>query len=95
MTLAQQVDLDEGRTGGEAREEDHHQGTSPHDQLQQHHHHHHHQQQQHPDGQVYSTLTPRYNMRSDLYTKNEAEMSGEPGTGYDNGRRILVRQPDI
>lgn len=83
MTLAQQVDLEEsaaGRTGADgSREEDHHQqgtGTSPNDEHNQ-------QQLHHQAGQqVYSTLTPRYSMRTDLYTSKDTDIGGST---YDNG----------
>jgi hypothetical protein len=70
MTLARQVDLEEGGGGGpsghHSRDEDGHVSSETADHQQ------HHQQQQHSNSghhqQVYSMLTPtRYIMRSDLY----------------------------
>lgn len=70
MTLARQVDLEEGGNGGgpsahHSRDEDGHASSEAADHQQQHHQQ---QQQQHSGQQVYSMLTPtRYIMRSDLY----------------------------
>lgn len=82
MTLARQVDLEEPAGSGDGtREEDQHQtpvGASP-DHLHQPHHQH---GQQHGQQQVYSTLTPRYSMRSDLYNSKEELGETVYATGY-------------
>ncbi|XP_046446838.1 box A-binding factor-like isoform X3 [Daphnia pulex] len=89
MTLARQVDLEEGGNGGgpsahHSRDEDGHASSEAADHQQQHHQQ---QQQQHSGQQVYSMLTPtRYIMRSDLYNhKGELDDST-----YDPSGEVMV-----